>query len=306
MNFLRVVAIANKWFEADAVMAVFANTSASPPVVQDYRNILWPRKAQTNMGEIVVRPRAAMLIGQDKLTIFEFWAIQDLMNPYLSFSNTAEKVRVLAQVFQYGQMPDLVIALGTAAVSETDSFNGCVFAGANAFLHNPYANKPNPASNWNDPSFMDKVLSSRLQPEFFVNLSKNTIIQTEIALRLLQTPLNPARNLQFVATWENTCVSDVNVINTADYAWADPESIATAQNNGAKKIASLDTTLGVIRALSDAPFMFISGITNRIGCFGTEVLPRFYAQNFVASQNTGIALAWLLPEVIGFLNTQTK
>jgi hypothetical protein len=57
-------------------------------------------------------------------------------------------------------------------------------------------------------------------------------------------------------------------------------------------VGSLDSAHGVIRlALRSPQYLFISGITNRLGYFRMELAPRFYAQNLVASHNAAIALA---------------
>jgi hypothetical protein len=63
------------------------------------------------------------------------------------------------------------------------------------------------------------------------------------------------------------------------------------------KAKSLETTHGLIRAQSNAPFMFVSGITDRVGHFHEEVDPSPYAQNTVAAHNAGIVLAWMLPNI---------
>jgi hypothetical protein len=47
--------------------------------------------------------------------------------------------------------------------------------------------------------------------------------------------------------------------------------------------------------MSEAPFLFLSGITNRLGYLNEEQAPRAAAQNFGAAHNAGVALAWLLP-----------
>ena len=60
---------------------------------------------------------------------------------------------------------------------------------------------------------------------------------------------------------------------------------------------SLETTHGLIRVQADAPFIFISGITDRVGHFDDEVGSRSYAQNTVAAHNAGIVLAWMIPKV---------
>ena len=61
---------------------------------------------------------------------------------------------------------------------------------------------------------------------------------------------------------------------------------------------SVETTHGVIRSLSEAPFLYVSGITDTEGLFDFEVTPRVYAQNHVAAHNAAIALVWLLPELL--------
>ena len=59
--------------------------------------------------------------------------------------------------------------------------------------------------------------------------------------------------------------------------------------------AALETTHGVIRAMSTAPFLFVSGIANQVGNFETEIKPNEYAQNEAAAANAGVVLAAMLP-----------
>ena len=66
-------------------------------------------------------------------------------------------------------------------------------------------------------------------------------------------------------------------------------------------MASIETTHGIIRAASAAPFLFVSGITDTVGRFDLEVTPRVYAQNVVAAHNAGVTLAWLLPGIVDAL-----
>jgi hypothetical protein len=62
------------------------------------------------------------------------------------------------------------------------------------------------------------------------------------------------------------------------------------------RIGSIDTTLALIRAKTEpAPFLFISGIANELGFMNRDVVDIEYSENFVASHNAGIVLAWLLP-----------
>lgn len=65
--------------------------------------------------------------------------------------------------------------------------------------------------------------------------------------------------------------------------------------------SSNETTHGLIRLQSDAPFLFISGITDTLGSFNAEVAPRPYSQNFAAAHNAGVVAAWLLPRIVEYL-----
>ena len=67
--------------------------------------------------------------------LVEVWCIQDLMNPFLSFSNTAEKARVLPLIMQYGKPPDFVVAVGTAGFPDKQvSKNGSIVVGSRVFV----------------------------------------------------------------------------------------------------------------------------------------------------------------------------
>lgn len=300
MSNRRLLVIANKWFEADPLMGVLANAAARPPEIQGLGSVVWPRRAQTTLTDIIVRPRMATIVLD---WIVEVWCIQDLMNPFLSYSNTAEKARVLPAIIAYGKQPDVVLAFGTAATPGKASSNGCVTSGLRAFLHNPYKDKPNVASNWQVPSLMDRILPSTLPEEFFSTLALNTRVLEEIGRRLLAEIHNPAKQIGFIHNPTGVAVSSVNVVNPADFDWTDSETITAAKAAAAAPIISVETTHGVIRALSDAAFIFVSGITDRVGHFADED-GGSYAQNFVAAHNAAIAASWILPELILTMNRQ--
>jgi hypothetical protein len=124
--------------------------------------------------------------------------------------------------------------------------------------------------------------------------------------RFLQTPLNPAGKQIIIAGDRYVSLGNVNITEYSDYSWADEKAIDCAKAFGiVDKLASLETTHGIIRLIAEEslykqtpPFIFISGITDRVGFFDEEVAPRAYSQNFTASHNMGIALAWLLPELV--------
>ena len=94
-----------------------------------------------------------------------------------------------------------------------------------------------------------------------------------------------------------------------DYVWADEAAHrrfeATHEaSQGTVRIGSLETTHGIVRLQSEAPFIFVSGITDRIGHFNEDVGLRSYAQNFACAHNAGVATAWLIPQVVKFLSLE--
>ena len=64
-------------------------------------------------------------------------------------------------------------------------------------------------------------------------------------------------------------------------------------------VGSVETTHGVIRlCVPSEQFLFVSGIPNRMGYFNMETAPRGYAQNYAASHNAAVALAWMIPTLM--------
>jgi hypothetical protein len=54
------------------------------------------------------------------------------------------------------------------------------------------------------------------------------------------------------------------------YPITDAAALTAALAAGASPLTSFESTHGVIRLAADAPFIFISGIANRLGHFGDE------------------------------------
>ncbi len=229
----------------------------------------------------------------------ELWCIKDLMDPEKSSSSSEEKARVMPYVTATGAAPDLVVAFGTAAIADPRSYNGCAVVGSGVFVHNPYAKAPNPTSNWTHKD-IGKLLDSSRQP---IN---NTVFgaldhdRPEIETRFLSVPINPARPASLLLSPGYVALSNVNVTSPNEYAWADPEALrAFAAAQPRQTVGSVETTHGVIRLVVPSPqFLFVSGIPNRLGYFNMETAPRTYAQNFAASHNAGVALAWMMPALM--------
>ncbi|WP_089785430.1 hypothetical protein [Chitinophaga sp. YR573] len=169
----------------------------------------------------------------------------------------------------------------------------------------------NPQSQWDDPADFEKVLSSTVNTSLFDQLDTSTIQLIE--QRLLKPYLNPSDNICVMQDKNYIGVSVVNVTNYADYAYSDQSGLkALADTGNQLPVGSVETTHGVIRLLCDAPFLFISGITDREGYFADDVNGtdangnvKTEAQNFTAAFNIGVCLGYMIPKMVTFI-TQTQ
>ena len=296
--------IANRAFEADPLVAVLANAAACPPGWPGFAQVNWPRIA-AGQG---AGPRCALVVSSTRV---EVWCIQDLMDGTVpgGYSNTAEKARALKAIFAAAagadaSTPAAVIAFATAAAPGTASFNGGVMLGRRAFVHKPYADSPDKSpSHWSAAGMMDVVLPSAFPGRAFDQLSTLTSPVQDIHARLLAPPGVPASDRRLVFEPAGVAVSSVNVVDHTQYAITDPAALAAANAGGALPVLSLETTHGLIRTQSEAPFLFVSGIANRVGQYATEDVPYPYVQDFVAAHNAAIALAWLLDWIIAVVES---
>jgi hypothetical protein len=287
----RAIIVANRTWEADPLVAVL--TSAAGAAITGKPFV--PAGAKDPRGL-----RGRVDGGQGHLV--EIRCIQDTLPPNVNASNTDEKSKVLPGMLA-GADVRAVIAFGTASRYDNASFNGCVAAGTNIFVHDP--RPPQSPSRWTPPR-ADQIIASDLGEVAFGALFVMPPADlAKLQLLLLPPPLNPAQPPAYLADYTSVALSDVNITNYADYAWADIETVAVyLKQQHIFKIASLETTHGVIRSCSDAPFAFISGIVDRLGHFDEDVTPRVDAQNFVGAHNAGIVTAFVVARLLRWLPTQ--
>jgi hypothetical protein len=271
--------VANKTWEADPLVFALASEKARAPTVR------WT-------------PASGMLglrgyVGAG-VNLAEVWCLQELMDPNANPSSSQEKARVLTPVLSRPNIKT-VVAFGTASTADDESFDGCVLMGTNVFVHD--AKPPGSPSAWREPRF-EQVVTSTLPPERFA-ATGNPDFRLHVQSKLLTPALNPAKARVLFASYKYVALSDVNIVDYDDYAWADPETVEAFRSTGSRlPIGSLETTHGVIRLCSaTSQFLFVSGITDRVGYFNYEIAPADYAQNFVAAHNAGIALAQILPSL---------
>jgi hypothetical protein len=277
----RALIVANKWWEADPLVAALSSAQTAPAGVR-----FVPASGTPGLRGLVLGARDAI----------EVWCIQELLPARVSASSSEEKVKVLPGLLN---APDVasVVAFGTASTtSEDDNRNGSVMIGTNAFVHDPKSK--NTQSHWTPPN-PDVVLASLLPAKAFASLvGANDFIQ-QVQKRLLLVPNNPGSALAVFPDYDLVALSDVNITDYNDYKWADPAVVKAYSDSGnTKPMGSLETTHGVIRSCAEAPFLFISGITDRLGHFNEDVAP---GQNLVASHNAGVAAAFIIPQLFDYL-----
>jgi hypothetical protein len=285
----RAVVVANKWWEADPLVAVLRSARSSAA------------------GSRFVESGAPGLRGwiDGARGRVEIWCLQDLIPLDKSGSSTQAKADVLPAIVERPGVA-LVVAFGTAASPADQLLNGSVVIGTNAFLHDPQ--QPNPISQWRPP-VSDRVIASSIAPNRFAALFDNAAYTNAVESSLLGAPLPgppdpPPPTPTLLAQHDFTALASINVNDYAFYDTGDQSTVDAFKKSGGKaRFGSLETTHGVIRAVAgDArPFVFVSGITDRVGFFAKEVAPRKYAQNFVAAHNAAIAVSYLVPSLHAYL-----
>ncbi|MBU7025846.1 MAG: hypothetical protein HXS48_02810 [Theionarchaea archaeon] len=297
-KYKRVLIVVNKWWECDPVMLALLNNNARPP------ELGWPYPLHYPVQEHQLShdPRAVFTLSHVQV---EVWCISDLLAKYPNISqyqsSSERKMDELPLIFRYSKQPDLVVAVGTAAAYPPDvSVNGSVICGTKIFLHNAHPNGENPWSNWQDGPF-DKVIDSPLAVDDFKVITDIETSPPEVMKRFLVAPLNPDPcGGQFIAEYKYVDLNIINVTDYSEYEEKDEETLEAYQKEyDPDDGRSLETTHGLIRVAAgmNTPFLFVSGIVDRVGHFNEDVNPRSYAQNTSGAHNAGIVVAWMLPKI---------
>lgn len=303
MSQKRVMVIANKWWEADPLCWVLFHDKAHPSVFFDYKTNNYPSQRVPNQPT-EPRPQDSVAIPRFTFTCLdatvEVWCLEELMNPAENPSSAAEKARVLPAALATGTTPDLVIAFGTAGSRQGLRINGCVVVGRRVYIHDAYKAVADRTGMWTPPK-EDMVIESDLTVGVIQGISSESKHSAEA--RLLPPPIDPANPLLVMVGDGFISIGHVNCTNYDEYAWSPQRAVESFNDNtsGLGEIGCVESTHGLIRLVSEAPFLYVSGICDPVGLFNYQVTPRVYAQNTVASHNAAIALAWLLPDLIAAL-----
>lgn len=328
---LRILIVVNKTWECDPIVGVLTHRDARAPAIERLRRGYDPVEPESKRREgpryrasPPPRPRLTWFVEGDPC---ELWCIEDWMctertirgprkkpitirpGPASSFEKLTGSLPTIARAAFGGTPPSLVIAVGTAGIPAAETLNGCVTIGSRCYIQNPWADAPavevaEQTARWGPlvtneiAGYEHDVISSPgLSPALFANISIESRFSAEA--RFLTPPINPAQPPRILAGHGYAALSTININNYDDYVWADEETMRKFERAvKQREIGSMETTHALIRITwPDTPFLFVSGLTDRVPMFNAEVTPRKYAQNFVGAHNAGAAIAHLLPEL---------
>jgi len=248
-------------------------------------------------GEVQSAPRPRVVLAANGITT-EVWCVSDLLDDPRSSSTLEKQTRIPRIVV--GEQPSLVMALGTGSNPREESLNGCVALGTQVFAVDPWTHRtgltPSPRAT---DLRIETLVPSALPAGWIRELGEDVRYAAEG--RFLSSPIDPDPTPRIVAVQDQVALNTWNITNYDDYAWAD--GVVTRRFSAAGTgfpIGSVETTHALIRlALPDTvPFLWVTGISNRMGAFDLEVGPRAYAQDFVAAHNAGVTALNLLAALV--------
>jgi hypothetical protein len=293
---LRVVVVANRYHEADGLMAAVCNQMARGSYLSTPYSVIWPRAPKDPPSDSD-KPRCLVDVRKnpsDKApsATMEIWCIDDLAN---TKGESGAKVTAMDKITAYGSTPDGVVAFGTAGYPGLASNDGCATIGGTIFIHDASNDADGIHGNWSWPGHMETLVPSKTPSSFFSSLAADQKTLNTISLEMIAPQNRPANVLQLIAAVDAVGISSVNIPAGAQYCDIDTGAIAKAQAAGAKNVTSVETTHGVIRSKwPDASFIYVTAIPNRVCHFPDEAMS-IYAQEFPSSHNAGVALKHVIP-----------
>lgn len=160
--------------------------------------------------------------------------------------------------------------------------------GTDIFMHDAHPSSfPNSLSTWRGP--FDQLIESRIDPKLFMQIA--FFDSGSAVSHFLPVPLNPSEAPNISIGYGDIALGTLNVTDYTEYAILDPRTVkAFTEASLPNRPVSLETTHGLIRMQCEptkTPFLFVSGITDRLGFFNTDDATRSDAQNTAAARNAG-------------------
>jgi len=317
---MRILVLANKWWECEAMLTAMLNANAFPPPLSDGTvSAPWydpatlssPRSQATDAYNATSRAKFSYKQGTTVVFTVEVWCVSDLLektDPSGS-SSSAKAAHMKAKLFKSaGTLPDLVIAVGTAGTAtEVPNRSGGVAVGGQVFLHNahlPNTDDANPKSDWADPR-QETLIPPSIDKRFFEQIA--AFDSASALLHFLPLKRNVSPSPIITIGLKDVGLGTLNVTDYNEYKFKDPDTVASYMAQGlSDPPVSLETTHGLIRLASDpAPFLFVTGITDVFLHFDEQVgVPALAdAQNFAAAYNAGVTVRYMLA---GYLKKSLK
>lgn len=154
---LRIVVVANTYYEGDGVMTALCNRMARNAKLDVPRDVAWPRKIPQTDADIVAKPRClidAHAQTASATAVVEIWCLDDLMSTAISHGASDNKAKAMKLITDFGAAPAGVVAFGTAGYPGEISYDGCATIVGTIFIRDA-ANDGGPVhSNWTWPGNM--------------------------------------------------------------------------------------------------------------------------------------------------------
>jgi hypothetical protein len=298
---MRVVVIANTKAEADGLMAVLACADVRP---RSLKTAPQPPEKYSQSP-----PQGLRGFYATPCVTVEFWCVWELPGATELIDGTLNKVNQLPLAIQPPgkAAPAMVVAFGTAAGHWETSYNGSVVVGSAVLLHSlpSLEDKEVTKALARRGVALDSIIESEAgwafldKPDFFSER------HAEIEAKFLKPPLNPAADPVVLLSPNRLGLGSINVTHASDYARADKETLdvalgAISKNPKTFEVGGVETTHGLIRAScpKDVPFIYVTGVTNRLGYFPMELAPRKTAQHVAVINNAGVVTAYLVDWIL--------
>ena len=308
---LRIVVVANRYHEADGLMAALSNQmKQGPNLSYPYKVASLQAPAYPPPSQDSLNPRCLIDIKKNPSdtaasATMEIWCIDDLVN---AKGDSNAKATAMKAITNYGPAPDGVVAFGTAGYPDIASNDGCATIGGTIFIHDAANDVAGyQGGNWawpNKPGNMGTLVPSKTPASFFSSVAADQKTLDAISLEMIAPRNHPAGVLQLIAAPDAVGISSVNIPFIpgngagAAYCSIDTTAIKQAQAKGATNITSVETTHGVIRSMWDeAPFIYVTAIPNRV-CHFPDEASGIYGQEFPSSHNAGVALKYVIPDFV--------
>jgi len=304
---LRVVVVANRYHEADGLMAAVCNQMVHSPNLSVPYNVDWPRVPSTPPVDSQ-KPRCLIDVFKDPSdkspsATMEIWCIDDLANTEGDSAAKAIAMDLITNYTSPPRAPDGVVAFGTAGFPGLTSNNGCATIGGTIFIHDAANDATGAHGNWSWPGHMGTLVPSKTPASFFSSVSADQKTLEAINLEMIAPQNRPASVFQLIIAADAVGISSVNIPTNSPYCDIDTAAITQARAAGATNITSVETTHGVIRSKwPDAPFIYVTAVPNRV-CHFPDEAQNIYAQEFPSSHNAGIALKHVVASFVSAIGS---